>query len=147
MQGKYVLLLLTVSSLFSVIVVGAYVAAAGFGGECGSDIPRDWPGCLNNIFPPPQLGPIAEYSHRILAALSTLLLVVTTALFWKSRNAADPAKRILLGATFLLIVQVLLGGVVVAQQEEPVLVAVHQAIAVLVFGLTVAAYSVIKRPA
>ncbi len=133
------------TSLFSVIVVGAYVAAADFGGECGTDIPRDWPLCLGNLLPPPELGPVAEYSHRLLAALSALLLLTTTALFWRGGKSMAPARRILVVSSFLLVFQVILGGFVVAQSLEPTLVALHQGVAVLIFGLAVAAYATVKR--
>lgn len=144
--GKYPLLLLTVFLLFSLIVVGAYVAAAGFGEACGAEIPKDWPQCLGSWFPPPQLGPVAEYTHRLLAAFSTLFLLVTTAMFWRAGRQAAPARKVLVLSSILLIFQVILGGIVVAQDLDSVLVALHQAIAILIFGLTVAAYSVMKRP-
>ncbi|MDG6915922.1 MAG: hypothetical protein JRM90_08140, partial [Nitrososphaerota archaeon] len=65
MQSKYILLLLSMFSLFTVIVVGAYVTVAGFGGACGSSVPQDWPTCLGGLFPPLQLAPVMEYTHRI----------------------------------------------------------------------------------
>lgn len=133
------------ASLFALIVVGAYVAAAGFGGACGSNIPADWPGCLGGLFPPLLLAPVAEYTHRLLAALSTLLLLVTTFLYWRSGATPRSAKLVLVSASVLLVVQVLLGGVVIAQEEEAVLVAVHQALATLIFGLAVAALSLRRR--
>ena len=141
MKGNRVFLLLTISSLFAAIVVGAYVTVAGFGNACGSEIPRDWPGCLGGLLPPPQLGPVVEYLHRILAALSTLLLLVTTAHFWRDRGSSTATKRILLAAVFLLVAQVLLGGAVIASEEEAVVVAAHQGLAVLTFGFAVAAYA------
>jgi len=41
MQGKGALLLLTTATLFSLLVVGAYVTAASFGGECGSNLGQE----------------------------------------------------------------------------------------------------------
>ncbi len=147
MRGQYGMLILTIVAVFSAIVVGAYVTVAGFGDACGSNIPKDWPGCLGGLLPPPQLGPVVEYLHRILAALTTLFLFVTTALFWSDRSSNRGVKRILLAASVLLVAQVLLGGVVIAQTEEAVLVAAHQGLAVLTFGFAVAAYVWAKRPA
>jgi cytochrome c oxidase assembly protein subunit 15 len=142
MQQRIVLLLLTASSLFSLIVVGAYVAAGSYGEACGSNVPADWPLCLGNLLPPPQFGPVIEYTHRLLAALSTLFLVASAVTFWRAGKAADPARRILVVATALLLAQVILGGVVVAQDLEAGLVALHQAMAVLIFGLVVSAFTV-----
>jgi heme A synthase len=146
MRGKNWLLLLTIAILFSAIVVGAYVTVAGFGDACGSNVPQDWPGCLGGLLPPPQLAPVMEYLHRLTAALSTLFLLLTTALFWRDKSSGHTTKRILIVASMLLIAQVLLGGVVIAQSEEAVLVAAHQGLAVLTFGFAVAAYVWVRRP-
>jgi heme A synthase len=145
MSGKSVLLVATISIIFSVIVVGAYVTVAGYGDDCGSSVPRDWPGCLGGLFPPPQIGPVMEYTHRILAALSTLFLFVTTAVFWRARDAQPGAKKALAIACVLLVGQILLGGVVIAQAEQAVLVAAHQGLAILTFGVAVAAYTIASR--
>jgi heme A synthase len=146
LRASYVLLLLTIASLFTVIVVGAYVTVAGFGDACGSSVPQDWPTCLGALFPPAQLGPVMEYTHRLFAALSTLFLLVTTFAFWRDKMAERVVKRMVYVALLLLICQVLLGGVVIAQEEESVLVAAHQGLAVLTFGVAIAAYARAKRP-
>ncbi|MBI3859875.1 MAG: hypothetical protein HY296_06545 [Thaumarchaeota archaeon] len=145
MQGKQILLFLTIASIFMAIVVGAYVTVAGFGDKCGTELPRDWPGCLGGAFPPLELGPVAEYMHRILAALSTLLLFVTTALYLRDPAASTGVRRTLIAASILLFAQVLLGGAVIVGQEEALLVAAHQGLAVFTFGLAVAALSLQRR--
>jgi len=127
--------------LFSLIVVGAYVAAAGDGAACGTSVPADWPLCNGNLLPPPNLGAVAEYSHRLLAALSTLFLMLTTAIYWRSTTRSSPATKALVVATVLVVIQVLLGGLVIAQDLEAALVAIHQAVAVLILGFAVAALS------
>jgi heme A synthase len=81
MRVKDILLLLSIASLFTVIVVGAYVTVAGFGDACGSSVPQDWPTCLGGLFPPLQLAPMMEYIHRLFAALSTLFLFATAFAF------------------------------------------------------------------
>ena len=141
MRAKYVLLLLTIASLFTVIVVGAYVTVANYGDACGSSVPQDWPTCLGGLLPPLQTGPVMEYTHRLFAALSTLFLFVTVFAFWRDKESEKVVKRTLYLALALLIAQVLLGGVVIAQSEQSILVAAHQGLAVLTFGAAVAAYS------
>jgi cytochrome c oxidase assembly protein subunit 15 len=131
-------------SLFLLLVVGAYVTAAMDGEACGAAVPSDWPLCLGNFLPPPLLAPVAEYSHRLLAAVSTLLLFVTTFVFWRQRR--HPADRVLIGASVLLVGEILLGGAVVAQDLYAVLVALHQAIGILIFGLAVSALPLARRP-
>jgi heme A synthase len=147
MQLKYVLLLLSIASLFTVIVVGAYVTVANFGDACGSSVPQDWPTCLGGLFPPLQLAPIMEYTHRLFAALSTLFLLLTTIAFWRAKDAEKTVKRTVYVAMFLLIAQVILGGVVIATAEAQYLIVTgHQALAILTFGVAVAAFARSKRP-
>ena len=147
MQAKYVLLLLSILSVFAVAVVGAYVAAANFGDACGSSVPQDWPVCLGGVFPPLQLAPVMEYSHRLFAALSTFFLLLTTIAFWKARDVERGVMLAVYAAMGLIVAQVLLGGVVIAQQEAPLPVAAHQGLAILTFGVALAAYFRAKRPA
>jgi len=146
LSGRLILLYLTLAALFSLIVVGAYVAAAGYGGACGTDVPQDWPGCLGGLLPPPLWGPVVEYTHRVLAAVSTLLLFLTTFAFWRAGPSEGRARRTLLASSLLLVVQVLLGGAVVAQDLAPALVAAHQALAVLILGLTTFALAISRPP-
>ena len=146
MQAKYVLLLLSIAALFTVIVVGAYVTVANFGDACGSSVPQDWPTCLGSLFPPLQLAPIMEYTHRLFAALSTLFLLLTTIAFWRASDVQTGVKKTVYVAMALLVAQVLLGGVVISQQEESILVAAHQGLAVLTFGVAVAAFARSRQP-
>jgi heme A synthase len=145
MQGKGVLLLLTTATLFSLLVVGAYVTAADFGGACGSNLGQDYPLCQGQLLPPPQLGPIAEYMHRVLASLSTLFLFVTTFIFWRAKDSPFQVRRSLVVASILIVLEVLIGAAVVVQVEPPWLVTLHQANALLVFALSVGASAIYFR--
>ena len=146
MQAKYILLLLAAASLFITIVVGAYVTVANYGDACGSSVPQDWPTCLGGLLPPLQIAPVMEYAHRLFAALSTLFLLLTTVAFWRSADAERTVKRTVYLAMLLLVAQILLGGVVISQEEEALLVAAHQGLAILTFGVAVAAFARAKRP-
>ena len=90
MRGRIVLLLFSVGLLFSLLAVGAYVTAAGYGGLCGLNTPEDWPLCNGNLLPPPDIGSIVEYTHRILASLSGLFLVLTTIAFGGHAIRTEP---------------------------------------------------------
>ncbi|HSB65315.1 MAG TPA: COX15/CtaA family protein [Anaerolineales bacterium] len=39
----------------------------------------DWPGCFGKVLPPPETGPILEYTHRFLAGVSGLLILSVAA--------------------------------------------------------------------
>lgn len=142
MRARIALLGITVGVLFSLLSVGAYVTAAGYGGLCGLDTPEDWPLCNGHLLPPPDLGSIVEYSHRILASLSGLFLIISTLVFWKSRDADRAPKVLLLLALVSIIAEIAVGGVVVNSNLSPAIVTIHQAVAMLVFGLTVGAAAV-----
>jgi cytochrome c oxidase assembly protein subunit 15 len=138
---------LTVFTLFALIVVGAYVAAGGFGEACGSQVPSDWPLCNGNLLPAPLLGPVVEYTHRLLAALSALFLFVTTALSLRNPVVKSSVKRLLSASSLLLVFQIVLGGAVVANELDAPLVAIHQGIAIMIFGLGVAAMTISRQQA
>ena len=142
MEGKTALLGFTVFLLFSLIVVGAYVAAGGYGEACGSAVPQDWPMCNGSFLPPPNFAAIVEYSHRLLAALSTLFLTISTLVYWRGVSMSSPATKSLAIATLLVLVQVVLGGLVVSEDLGPALVALHQGVAILIFGFAVTALTV-----
>jgi cytochrome c oxidase assembly protein subunit 15 len=145
MQGKIVILLVTVGVLFSLLTVGAYVTAANFGGFCGLNTPEDWPLCNGQLLPPPDIGSIIEYTHRILASFSGLFLILSTVLFWRSRETPRAPKVLLLTAVISILVEIGVGEVVVNSNLSPLIVTVHQALAMLVFGLTVGAAALVYQ--
>jgi len=137
LDGKAYLLGFTVFLLFSLIVIGAYVAAGGYGEACGSAVPQDWPMCNGSFLPPPNFAAIVEYTHRLFAALSTLFLILSTVVYWRAVSMSNPATKALAIATLLVFVQVVLGGLVVSQGLGAALVALHQGVAILIFGFAV----------
>jgi len=145
MRIRTILLIATVITLFALLTVGAYVTVAGDGDACGSSVPNDYPLCQGHFLPPPVLGAIAEYSHRVLASLSSLFLIITTFLFWRSKDPPVAAKQSLYVASLLIIAEIILGAAVVATIEPPWLVTIHQANALIVFGFAVAALASDRR--
>jgi heme A synthase len=147
MRGRNVLLALTVATLFALLVVGAYVTVAGYGGACGVNTPEDWPLCNGGLIPPANLASIVEYTHRIFASLSGLFLILTTVAFWRAKDSDPSARRLLYLALGSIIVEIVLGGVVVNTDLAAPVVTLHQGIALLVFGFAVgAAAMAFKRP-
>lgn len=142
MRGRNALLGSTVVVLFSLLVVGALVTAAGYGGLCGLNTPEDWPLCNGKLLPPPDTGSIVEYSHRILASLSGLLLILTTIVFWRAKDSPGSSRKLLYLALITILAEIIIGGAVVNTNLSAAIVTLHQAFALLVFGLTVAAAAV-----
>ena len=144
MRSRVTALFITVGLLFALLTVGAYVTTAGYGGLCGLDTPEDWPLCNGNLLPPPDIGSVVEYTHRILASLSGLFLIVTTVLFWKSQAKRTP-KILLLLALVSIVAEIIVGGIVVNSNLSPLVVTIHQALALFVFGLTVGAAAAVTQ--
>jgi heme A synthase len=145
MQARNVLLALTVATLFSLLVVGAYVTVAGYGGACGVNTPEDWPLCNGQLVPPADIASIIEYTHRIFASLSGLFLILTTVTFWRAKDSDPTARKFLYLALGSIIAEIALGGIVVNTNLAAPVVTLHQGIALLVFGFSVAAATIAFR--
>jgi cytochrome c oxidase assembly protein subunit 15 len=138
LRARNILLVVTVGLLFALIVVGAYVAADPEAGEaCGSS--ASWPLCNGQLFPTLSAPIVAEYSHRVLALASALVLFAVTAVFWRGKDAPTVPRRALLLASAFMVFQIGLGDVVIGSDLEPALVALHQANAISIFAFVVAA--------
>jgi len=144
MRGSNVLLGTTLVLLFSLVVVGAYVAADPEAGEaCGSS--ASWPLCNGQFIPAPSAPVIAEYSHRLLALLTAIFLFVTAGVYLRLGFPSGLSKMTLLSACLLMVFQIGLGDVVIGADLQPALVALHQASAITIFGLVVTAFTVRNR--
>jgi heme a synthase len=139
MKGRYAILAVTMAVLFALLVVGAYVTAANYGAKCGVNTPEDWPLCNGSLLPPPDFGSIVEYTHRILASLSGLFLILSNVAYWRAKDSGRLPKRLMLSALLLIFLEIGVGGLVVNSGLAPAIVTLHQAIAILVFGLTLGA--------
>ncbi len=127
-RGNSVLAILNASLALLLIGVGAYISSGGF----GLAIP-DWPLSMGQLVPPNLVGGILyEYSHRVLAVLSALLIAVA-ALFLKNGPSETRALAVL--ALVLILVQIVVGGWGVLIQYPAWLKMIHAALAHIVFAL------------
>ena len=101
---------------YLLIVLGAVVRITGSGLGCGDH----WPLCNGHLFPPlNDIGTVIEWSHRLVAALVSTLVVVLAAYDWwlhrplRFAQGRLSAVRPSFVAVILLIVQVLLGAITV----------------------------------
>lgn len=140
-RGFHLLASVTVVAVYLLSIAGGVVRVTGSGLGC-----PDWPLCHGRLLPPPDPAAIVEFSHRLIAALSGALILATLAAAWlrhRSRRWIVGPSSISVG---LLIVQIPLGGLVVATELEPLIVAFHLGMAMLILaGLLVAAVAA-NRP-
>ena len=106
---------------YLLIVLGAVVRISGSGMGCGDH----WPLCNGHLFPPlNEIPTVIEWSHRLVAAVVSILVIGLVALDWRR---AWPAL-------ILLIVQILLGAVTVKTGLTPAMVILHLATAMLLLA-------------
>lgn len=119
---------ITVALLFLLLVWGNLVAGLKAGLAC-----PDWPLCHDRVLPPFRLDVWMEFTHRLIAAVAGLLLVV---LSWR-RFAAyrGAAKAVPLAAVGILAVEILIGGAVVLLELPVQLTTVHFMTGMAVFLL------------
>jgi heme A synthase len=124
------LLIATAGMVYLLIVIGGIVRVTGSGLGC-----PDWPRCFGEWIPPLRMDAIIEYTHRLVATLTSPLILASAFVAWLRYKAIPLATRSLLIAAVLLAFQGLLGGIVVLLETPPNLVALHLAIAFIIQAL------------
>ncbi len=127
-----ILLLATAVMVYLLIVVGGIVRVTGSGLGC-----PDWPRCFGQWIPPLRADAIIEYTHRLVATLTSPLILASTFVAWWRFRKLRLLSYPLLSMSLLFAVQGLLGGLVVYLETPPNLVAVHLTIAFIIQALVV----------
>jgi heme A synthase len=117
-----------VVAVFLLMSIGNVVSATGSGLAC-----PDWPLCHGRLIPPLRPDVLIEYSHRLVAALASLLIVAT--IVTAMRRPGQPAIR-RMGWTLLglLAAQIGLGGITVLLKLPDLISTAHLVNALLIFG-------------
>jgi heme o synthase len=114
---------------FLLAVLGSWVRINGAGMTC-----PDWPLCHGALVPAMGGGVVLEWSHRLLALVTGVLVLPALWTGWRARKRIGGVAVVLafIGAVF--VVQVALGGLTVALSNTPWSVVVHWATAMLLLG-------------
>jgi len=64
------------------VALGGIVCATESGAGC-----PDWPGCYGRIVPPPQVNAVIEYTHRLVAGLTSPLILAAAWVSWRRARA------------------------------------------------------------
>jgi len=119
---------------YLLIVIGGIVRVTGSGLGC-----PDWPTCYGAWIPPLRADALIEYSHRLVAALTTPIILAAAYVAWRRFRGHPMVSRPLFWAVGLLLVQGLLGGFVVLLETPPNLVAVHLGVALVLLAVLITA--------
>lgn len=115
---------ITLIVLYSLMVIGGYVSAAGLGLVC-----PDWPLCPGGLIPSEEY--IVEWIHRVIAMITGILVFATMVACWKSRDKVGRAVITSTVASVLVVTQITLGALVIDQKLQAVLVTIHFGIGIV----------------
>ena len=138
MPKRFVTLAWTAAAgAYLLVVLGAVVRISGSGMGCGDH----WPLCNGHLVPPlSDIPTVIEWSHRLVAAVVSVLVVGLALLGRRGAGSLEPgARAAAYTAVALLVVQVLLGAVTVKTGLTPVLVILHLGTAMLLLATLIAA--------
>jgi heme a synthase len=132
----------TVGLLFLLLIWGNLVAGLEAGLAC-----PDWPLCTGKVIPPFRLDIFMEFTHRVIAAVTAVFLLILS--YRRVRAYRGAALAVPLLAAGLIAVQILLGGVVVLLELPVRLTTLHFGIGLAIFllALYMAAFDGHVRPA
>ena len=124
--------LASVIFLLGLIILGGVVRITDSGLGC-----PDWPFCHGKVIPSSDPATLIEYSHRMVAAVTGLIIVVTGFVIWRSHRRERILTSPIILAILLLIVQVILGWITVRTELNEWLVMAHLTVAQSVLALMI----------
>lgn len=116
---------------YATVVVGGDVRSSGAGMACG----ESWPICSGGVIPDLSNPAVAiEFAHRVIAATTSLLLLVTLILAFLWFRAEWKLTSLSVTSVGLLVAQVLLGALTVQSNLDPTIVTAHLALGTATFA-------------
>jgi heme A synthase len=120
---------------YLLIVWGGIVRVSGSGNGCGTT--DQWPLCHGSLLPAWQINTLIEFTHRWIASICTLLVIILTVSTWIWHRHQ---RRILVATSIaagLFVVQIALGALAVEYNLPGGVVMIHLANALLLFAVLI----------
>jgi heme A synthase len=135
-DGYRRLALATALATFALIVVGGIVRVSDSGLGCGPGGSgfHGWPFCNGDVVPGVDLNHIIEYTHRALAGVVGILIVILAVQAWRRYRSHRALVWTAVGLVALVFSQAALGGATVEENLEEAYVAAHLCLAMLLLG-------------
>ena len=128
------LLLAATTMTYLIITMGGIVCATESGRGC-----PDWPGCYGRIVPMMKMDSVIEYTHRLVAALTSPFILAAAIVGWRqSSNIRWVSRPPVIAVAFLFVVAGL-GAKAVLRGLSPLWAAVDLGLALLVLALMISA--------
>ena len=120
----------TLVATFGLIALGSAVRVTNSGMGC-----KGWPLCSGEVGPISRFHPLMEQSHRYLASIVTILIVVLAVGVRRASAALRHVRGPVLVSVGVIAVQIVLGAITVLTNNAPVTVALHLLVATLFLGV------------
>ena len=131
----------TAVSTLLLVAIGGVVRATGSGDAC-----PDWPRCFGSWLPPLEFSPIIEYSHRLAAAVTGVLIFATAWVAWRRRRGDAAVVWPIVAATFVAIVQAAIGRERILTGPDQLTVTVHFVVGMALVALVIVSATAARIP-
>ena len=132
----------TAVATFLLIIVGGVVRVSDSGLGCGPEKSgfHGWPFCNGDVVPGLNLNSVIEYSHRTLASIVAIAMIVMAAIAWRRYRSNRALVWSTTAGSVLIVLQGLLGAATVEEGLDSRLVATHLGLAMALLALAIYAW-------
>jgi heme A synthase len=138
-RWHYALLSTASAMTYLLIVMGGIVCMTGSGLGC-----PDWPMCYGGLIPPVDMGAIIETTHRLLAALTAPLIVLTAVMGWWRHHSIRWLSRPPAIAVALVLAVAVFGAFAVLTGLPPIVAAIDVGCAFTALALVLTTWVVAR---
>jgi protoheme IX farnesyltransferase len=129
----------TAVSTLMLVAIGGAVRATGSGDAC-----PDWPRCFGNWLPPLEFHAIIEYSHRLAAAVTGVLIFATAWVAWRRFRGDAAVVWPMLAALLVAIVQAAIGRERILTGPDQITVTIHFVVGMALVALVIVAATAVR---